>query len=83
MALWQEFEHAETPEARFAHARTVPCLYCSIWPTRDKAGVKTASAMSAWYVRVAPPIKAGCPALWDYLEARLEDVRRKGWFGAD
>ena len=32
--------------------------------------------------RVGPPIKAGCPALWDYLEARLEDVRRKGWFGA-
>jgi len=34
--------------------------------------------------RVAPPIKAGCPALWDYLEARLKEVReKKGWFEAE
>ena len=32
--------------------------------------------------RVAAPIRAGCPALWDYLEARLEEERRRGWFGA-
>jgi putative hydrolase of HD superfamily len=28
-------------------------------------------------------IQAGCPALWDYLEAHLEEERQKGWFGAD
>lgn len=32
--------------------------------------------------RVAAPIKAGCPALWDYLEARLEEATHKGFFGA-
>jgi len=32
--------------------------------------------------RVAPPIKAGCPALWSYLEQRLEEARLKGIFGA-
>ena len=32
--------------------------------------------------RVAAPIRDGCPALWDYLEARLEEERRRGWFGA-
>jgi putative hydrolases of HD superfamily len=32
--------------------------------------------------RIAPQIRAGCPALWDYLEARLEEARRSGWFGA-
>jgi putative hydrolase of HD superfamily len=32
--------------------------------------------------RIAPPIKAGCPALWDYLEVRLEEARRRGIFGA-
>jgi putative hydrolase of HD superfamily len=31
--------------------------------------------------RIAAPIQAGCPALWAYLEARLEEVREKGWFG--
>ena len=33
--------------------------------------------------RVGPPIQAGCPALWEYLEARLEEVRQKGWFGGE
>ncbi len=31
--------------------------------------------------RITPPIKAGCPALWDYLEVRLEEARRRGVFG--
>jgi putative hydrolase of HD superfamily len=82
MALWQEFEDAETPEARFAHAmdRAMPVL------------INLANDGQSWrengisYERVirrtGPPIQAGCPALWDYLEARLEDEREKGWFGA-
>ena len=83
MALWQEFDDAETPEARFAHAadRAMPVL------------LNLANAGQSWREngithervvrRIAEPIKAGCPALWDYLEARLEDERRKGWFGAE
>lgn len=82
MAFWQEFENAETPEARFAHAadRAMPVL------------LNLANAGQSWREngishervvrRLAAPIRAGCPALWDYLEARLEDERRKGWFGA-
>jgi putative hydrolase of HD superfamily len=31
--------------------------------------------------RVAPPIRTGCPALWEYLEGRLEEQRQRGWFG--
>ena len=31
--------------------------------------------------RIGPPIEAGCPALWQYLAARLEQERAKGWFG--
>ena len=31
--------------------------------------------------RVAPEVKAGCPALWDYLAALLEAVRDQGYFG--
>lgn len=81
MALWQEFEDAATPEARFAHAadRAMPVLLNlanqgQSW--RDH-GISHERVVG----RVGPPIKAGCPALWDYLEARLEAVRQQGWFG--
>jgi putative hydrolase of HD superfamily len=30
--------------------------------------------------RVGPPIQAGCPALWAYVEARLTEAQRQGWF---
>jgi putative hydrolases of HD superfamily len=82
LALWQEFERGETVEARFAHAvdRAMPVL------------LNLANAGQSWrengisYERVvqrtAPPIRAGCPALWDYLEARLEEARHQGIFGA-
>lgn len=83
MALYQEFESAETPEARFAHAadRAMPVLLNlankgQSWRENDISYERVVR-------RVAPPIKAGCPALWDYLKARLDDERRKGWFGAE
>jgi putative hydrolase of HD superfamily len=31
--------------------------------------------------RIGPPIQAGCPALWAYLDARLDEAQRQGWFG--
>lgn len=81
LALWQEFEDAQTPEARFAHAvdRAMPVL------------LNLANGGQSWREngidyervirRVAPPIQSGCPALWAYLETRLEEERQKGWFG--
>jgi putative hydrolase of HD superfamily len=83
MALWQEFEDAETPEARFAHAadRAMPVLLnlANGGQSWRENGISHERVVR----RIAPPIKAGCPALWDYLEARLEEVRGKGWFGAE
>ena len=32
--------------------------------------------------RIKTPIQAGGPALWEYLEARLEEARNRGLFGA-
>ncbi|HEX7801698.1 MAG TPA: HD domain-containing protein [Pseudoxanthomonas sp.] len=81
LSLWKEFERGETADARFANAadRAMPVL------------LNLANAGQSWrengisyervVARVAPPIKAGCPALWDYLESRLEQARDKGWFG--
>ena len=31
--------------------------------------------------RVAPQIQAGCPALWEYLEPRLQAALDNGWYG--
>ena len=81
MSLWREFEDCETPEARFAHAadRAMPVLLnlANDGQSWRENGIDHARVVR----RVGPPIKAGCPALWDYLEARLEEVRQKGWFG--
>jgi putative hydrolase of HD superfamily len=84
LALWREFEDAETPEARFAHAadRAMPVLLnlANEGQSWRENGISHQRVVR----RVGPPIQAGCPALWAYLEARLEDVRLKGgFFGAE
>ena len=83
MAWWQEFEDAATPEARFAHAadRAMPVLLnlANHGQSWRENGIDHDRVVR----RVGPPIKAGCPALWDYLEIRLAEARRKGWFGAE
>ena len=82
LALWQEFEDGDTPEARFAHAadRAMPVLLnlANEGQSWRENGISHERVIG----RVGPPIKAGCPALWDYLEVRLEEGRQKGWFGA-
>jgi|SRR5450830_1585907 len=81
LALWQEFEHCNTPEAHFAHAadRAMPVLL----NLANQGQSWRENGISHDHVvhRIAPPIKAGCPALWNYLEAQLEMARGKGWFG--
>jgi putative hydrolase of HD superfamily len=82
LALWQEFDQGDTPEARFAHAvdRAMPVLLnlANEGQSWRENGVSHERVVR----RIAPPIQAGCPALWDYLEVRLEEARQKGWFGA-
>jgi putative hydrolase of HD superfamily len=81
MDLWLEFEHGTTAEARFANAvdRAMPAI------------LNLANSGQSWrengitydrvIARIAPPIKEGCPALWDYMAARLAEAERAGWFG--
>jgi putative hydrolase of HD superfamily len=82
LALWQEFEDAETPEARFAHAadRAMPVLLNLA--NQGQSWRENGISHERVIRRIAPPIQAGCPALWTYLEARLEEERQKGWFGS-
>lgn len=80
VALWEEFEVAESVEARFAHAvdRAMPVLLNlnnqgGSW---KEHGISYARVLE----RVRPEIEAGCPALWRYLEQRLVEAHEKAWF---
>ena len=82
LALWQEFEDAATPEARFAHAidRAMPVLLnlANRGQSWRENGISHAQVVR----RLEAPISAGCPALWDYLRPRLDAARDAGLFGA-
>ena len=82
LSLWEEFERGESADARFANAvdRAMPVLLnlANAGQSWRENGISYERAVA----RVAPPIKVGCPALWDYLQGRLEEARDKGWFGA-
>ena len=81
LALWEEFDRAETAEARFAHAadRAMPVLLnlANDGQSWRENGISHERVVR----RVGPPVKAGCPALWAYLEERLGKERDRGWFG--
>lgn len=81
LALWREFELARTPEARFAHAadRAMPVLLNLA--NKGQSWVENGISHERVVRRIGPPIKEGCPALWAYLERRLEQERSAGWFG--
>jgi len=81
LALWQEFEEGKTAEARFANAadRAMPVLLnlANDGQSWRENGISHERVIG----RIAEPIRAGCPALWEYLELRLAAERDKGWFG--
>ena len=80
-ALWQEFERAKTPEALFAHAvdRAMPVLLNLA--NQGQSWRENGISYERVLRRIEPPIKAGCPALWEYLKGRLQEAREKGFFG--
>ncbi|MCD5329793.1 HD family hydrolase [Chromobacterium piscinae] len=79
LALWNEFEAAETAEARFAHAadRAMPVLLnlANNGQSWRENGIRHQQVVD----RIGPPVRHGCPALWDYLESRLAMAKEKGW----
>nr|WP_295377287.1 HD domain-containing protein [Pseudoxanthomonas sp.] len=82
LALWQEFDEALTPEAVFAHAvdRAMPVLLNLA--NQGQSWRENGISHERVVRRVGPPIEAGCPALWRYLESRLEQARDQDFFGA-
>lgn len=75
-ALWEEFEAAETPDARFAKSldRVQPVM------ANLMSGGGTWATYNVTYdqleARVGSKIAKGAPALWDWVKARA-----RPWFG--
>ncbi len=82
MALWLEFEAGDTAEARFANAadRAMPVLLNLA--NQGQSWRENGISHDRVVRRIAEPIRAGCPALWDYLDARLAEAQRQGWFAS-
>jgi putative hydrolase of HD superfamily len=81
VALWQEFELGETDDARFAGAidRAMPVLLNL--NSNGQSWRENGISYQRVVKRIAPQIEAGCPALWTYLESRLQAANEAGWFG--
>ena len=81
LSLWQEFEDERTPEARFAHAadRAMPVLLNLA--NNGQSWRENGITHERVVARVSPQIRTGCPALWAWIEERLDQERRNGWFG--
>ena len=81
--LWQEFDDEKTPEALFAHAvdRAMPVLLNLA--NNGQSWRENGISFERVIGRVGPQVRAGCVPLWEYVEARLEEAREQGWFGAD
>jgi putative hydrolases of HD superfamily len=82
LALWQEFDQAETTEALFAQAvdRAMPVLLNLA--NEGQSWRENGISYDRVVRRIKPPIQAGCPALWNYLEVSLQQARDEGLFGA-
>lgn len=79
--LWEEFEAAETAEAKFAHAmdRSIPIILnlANNGQSWRENGIRCEQVMK----RNGPAIESGCPALWSYLRQELAAAEGGGWFG--
>ncbi len=80
LALWQEFEDEQTPDARLAHAadRAMPVLLNLA--NNGQSWRENGITYDRVIARVGPQINAGCPALWEHLRLRLEQENANGWF---
>ena len=81
LALWKEFEAAQTVDSIFANAadRALPVLLNLA--NGGGSWVEHHIGFDTVVQKVGPPVERGCPALWSYLLERLESAQRAGWFG--
>ena len=81
LMLWQEFEAGETAASKFANAvdRAMPVLLNL--NNNGQSWIENGITHERVVKRVRAQIEAGCPALWQYLEPRLQAALDSGWYG--
>jgi putative hydrolase of HD superfamily len=76
--LWDEFEAAETPEARYAHAMDRFQAFLHNYFTQGQVwrqhGIRRHQV-----VRRMQPVERGAPLLWDYVRTLIDDAVQKGF----
>ena len=78
LALWEEFEARETPEAKFAGA--MDHLGGGVVPNCHDGGCWREAGVSAERVKARNrAIAAGSPVLWEYAEELIDDAEAKGF----
>jgi putative hydrolases of HD superfamily len=82
LALWEEFEHGDTPESRFANAvdRVMPVLL-NLHNGGQSWKENGISYERVWR-RIEGQISAGSPLLWEYVKQELLWARERDLFGA-
>lgn len=76
--LWEEFEAAGTPEARYAHAMDRFQAFLHNYFTQGRIwrqhGIRRHQV-----VRRMQPVERGAPRLWDYVCTLIDDAVEKGF----
>jgi putative hydrolase of HD superfamily len=77
-ALWEEFEHVQTPDAKFAAAldrvQSLYNNYLTSGRSWSAHGVRVSQVMH----RMAP-VREGAPGLWNYVRSLIEQAHANGW----
>jgi putative hydrolase of HD superfamily len=81
LALWNEFNEGQTAESKFAQAvdRAMPVLLNLA--NNGQSWRENGIAYERVMARIEGQIRTGCPLLWDYLRAQLQQAHENGWFG--
>ncbi|MBS1239189.1 MAG: phosphohydrolase [Deltaproteobacteria bacterium] len=76
--LWDEFEDATTPEARYAHAMDRFQAFLHNYFTQGRMwgqhGIRRHQV-----IRRMQPVERGAPLLWDYVRTLIDDAVLKGY----
>jgi putative hydrolases of HD superfamily len=76
--LWEEFEDARTPEARFAHAMDRFQAFLHNYYTQGKMW-RHHGIHRHQVIRRMQPLENGAPLLWDYVRTLIDDAVAKGY----
>jgi putative hydrolase of HD superfamily len=83
-ALWEEFEAAQSPEAKFANAmdQLMPFLH-NIWTEGKGSWKEHRITLEQVLPRYEQRIGVGSSALWEYVQRLLDKATRNGWLISD